>query len=702
MAVAALLVGCHTQQNFPGTAHGPASAAVQLQLFEPPSSLFDDRPTLTDLSSLNGEPAGAHGFVRPSLGHFIDDRGSRLRFFGVNLSGIACLPDRDTAVRLARHFRKLGFNAVRLHGLDVPGVLLAEDGQIAPDALAQLDHFTAALKAEGLYFSLELHANGGYAGLAGEAQQRFPRGQVLDRFHTPFLAAQRDFARRLLSHQNAETQLEYRSEPALLYVELNHEDTIFPSSVGDPDELPAEFRAELFKGYAAWLAQRTAEGLRAPGPADEEAKAELPTFRGSASSAADYAQYLREIEERSVRSLTQFVRGELGLRSMLINSQASFGGLPGLLREAELSDFIDAHGIWSQKDWTQINSHDAGALGRLATYRVFGKPFVVSEYAIAAPSASAAEMFPLLMAIAGLQDWDAVFAFAYADQKREYQPTRINGVFDLAGHPAKLAFLSTAALAFRRGLVAPAQGRVELSVPQQPSPLPWTEDALANLFRAAAPELGVPESALYQPSRAAEEIGKVPRKGERPTIPAPVAALRQIGVSFRTGSGDVIADHPAHLGGAPSSDTGELLWEPDGEHARFTIDAPALKAVCGTVSNSVLEFNDVRFEFGSFAPGFACASLLSLDGTPIASARRLLFSVSGLAQNGRSMQASTPSEVALAQYVPVAVVLPRARWQAAALDAAGAATRSLPVESGAESKIATAYQGAALSYAFTR
>ena len=70
--------------------------------------------------------------MHPSLGHFVDDRGSRLRFFGVNLSGIACLPDRDTALRLARHFRKLGFNAVRLHGLDGPGVLLTADGQIAP------------------------------------------------------------------------------------------------------------------------------------------------------------------------------------------------------------------------------------------------------------------------------------------------------------------------------------------------------------------------------------------------------------------------------------------------------------------------------------------------------------------------------------------------------------------------------------------
>jgi hypothetical protein len=628
---------------------------------------LDDQPASIDLSSLNAEPAGTHGFVRASLGHFVDDRGSRLRFFGVNLSAAACLPERETALRLARHLRKLGFNAVRLHALDAPGVLLGADGQILPEALAALDHFTAALKAEGLYFSLGLHASSGYPGLSEEAKRRFPEGKVLDRFHVPFLDAQRDFALRLLRHLNPETQLEYRAEPALLYVELSHEDTLFPSSTGSPDDLPAEYLAELAKGYAPWIAERTAEGLRAPGPADEEARAELPTFHGSAAARADYAQYLRQRERQSVLALAKFIRGELGLRSMLLSSQVSFGGLAGVLREAEVSDFIDAHGYWSIQDRSQINAPDAGALGRLASYRVFGKPFMVSEYGAAAPSDYAAEMFPLLIGIAGLQDWDAVFAFAYADRKREYEPARINGVFDLAGHPAKLAFLSTAAAAFRRGLVAPAQSRVELSVPEQPNTLPYSEDALPSLWR----EHGVPLT---------------------------VVAMRQLGITLRTGSGEVTASYAQPVSGVLGSDTGELLWDAHGSHARFSIDAPGLKAVCGFLSSSTLDFRGVSFEFGNFAPGFACATLLSQDDGPIESARRLLFSVSGLAQNARRAQ----TEVALAQYVPISVTLPRGAWHADALDAAGKPTHSLAVVNAGQSKVSTAYRGAALAYAFTR
>ena len=678
LAASALLLGCHTQQNFPGTASNPAAARTELQLFEPPSSPLDAGNTLTDLSALNAEPAGTHGFVRASLGHFVDDRGSRLRFFGVNLSGIACLPERDTAPRLARHFRKLGFNAVRLHSLDSPGVLLAADGQIVPEALAQLDHFTAALKAEGIYFSLGLHAASGYPGLDAETQRRFPQGKVLDRFHAPFLAAQRDFARRLLSHQNPETQLPYRAEPALLYVELNHEDTIFPSSAGSPDDVPADFRAELARGYAPWISERTAEGLRVPLPADEEAKAELPTFHDSPAARADYAQYLRAAERNSVLSLAKFVRAELGLRSMLVGSQVSFGGLAGVLREAEVSDFIDAHGYWSVQDQSQINAPDLGALGKLASYRVFGKPFVVSEYASTAPNDHAAEMFPLLVGIAGLQDWDALFAFAYADHKRDYEPGRINGAFDLAGHPAKLAFLSTAAAAFRRGLVAPSQSRVELSVPEQPSALPYAEDALPTLW---------------------SEHG----------VPLAMAGIRQLGIALRAGGGDVSGSYASRLGGTLGSDTGELLWDARGAHARFSIDAPALKAVCGFISNSALAFSGVRFEFGNFSPGFACASLLSLDDGPIAGARRLLLAVSGLAQNAHPAQPHAPTGgapfgagPALAQYVPLTVTLPRAAWHADALDAAGKPTHAVAFVNAAESKLSTTYRGAALSYAFTR
>jgi hypothetical protein len=687
----ASMVGCHAEQKFPALApHAVVSPAPEF--FEQTPSGLDDKKTITDLSFLNSEPAGTHGFVRADQGHFVDDRGSRLRFFGINLTGIACLPDHDTATRLARHFRKLGFNAVRLHALDAPGGVLGSDGQLVPEALDRLDFFTSELAREGLYFSLSLHTEGVYPGLDSETLGHFPGGRVLDRFHTPFLAAQQAFARSLLGHQSSFTHRSYSAEPALLYVELNSEDTIFPSWAGSPDDAPASYRAELAQEYAPWLKERTAEGLRAPGPALEEAAGALPTFHDSAGARADYAQFLRATERSTVNKLAAFIRHDLGLHSMLINSQASFGGLAGVLREAEVSDFVDVHGYWdppradgnaSTPHWSiqntsQVTAPDAGTLGVMASYRVFGKPFTVSEYASPAPNDYAAEAFPLLVGVAGLQDWDAVFAFAYADQKRDYEPTRINGVFDMAGHPSKLAFVTMAAVAFRRGLVAPGQGRVELSVPEQPSALPYAENALPNLWSAN----GVPQTA---------------------------AVLRQLGISIRSGSGDISASYALHVNGALGSDTGELLWDNEGAHARFSIDAPALKLVCGTVANSLLKFNGVSFEFHDFSPGFACASLLALDLQPIASARRLLLTVIGRAQNAHRAQTRDTGVVgplgagpALAQFVPITITLPRDAWHSDALDATGAPSHSQAVVTAADSKLSTSFEGSAISYSITR
>jgi hypothetical protein len=663
-----------------------------MELFEVAPSGLDDTTTVTDLSSLNREPAGAHGFVRAELGHFVDDRGTRLRIFGINLTGIACFPDHEVADRLARHFKKLGFNAVRLQALDGAHGILEGNGALASDALEKLDYFTAALKAQGLYFAFGLHAQSGYPGLEGEARARFPEGKVLDRFHRPFLDAQRDFARRLLSHENARSHLAYNAEPALLYVELNDEDTIFPSWAGGPDDAPASYRAELARDYSPWLAQRTAEGFRAPGPALEEAKGELPTFQGSPSSRADYAEFLRATERSNVKQLMTFIRDDLKLHSMLIDTQVSFGGLAGVLREAELSDFIDVHGYWdhprsddSAKDrhWSiqntpQVSAIDGGTLGVMASYRVFGKPFSVSEYASAAPNEYAAEMFPLLVGIAGLQDWDAIFAFAYADQKRDYEPTRINGVFDIAGHPAKLAFVTAAASAFRRGLVAPGTSRVELFVPKDPTPLPFAENALPSLWSSNG-------------------------------VPGTAAALRQVGITLREGSGAVTASYALHVSGALGSDSGELYWEPEGQHPRFSVDAPSLKLVCGMLAQSALKFGGVSLEFADFAAGFACVSLIALDDHPVLESRRLLFTVVGRAENAHRPKSADKTNVtalgdgpALAQFVPVTLTLPRDNWRAAALDTSGASVHSVPVVTTTDSKLTTAFQGAALSYAITR
>lgn len=178
---------------------------------------------------------------------------------------------------------------------------------------------------------------------------------------------------------------------------------------------------------------------------------------------------------------------------------------------------------------------------------------------------------------------------------------------------------------------------------------------------------------------------------------------------MRDGPGAVTASYALHVSGALGSDSGELYWEPEGPHPRFSIDAPALKLVCGTVAESVLKFGGVSLQFDDFAVGFGCASLLALDEQPIATSRRLLFTVAGRAENAHRPKTADKTSVgplgegpALAQYVPVTLSLPRGAWRAEALDAGGAPAHAVPVITTSESKLTTALQGAALSYSITR
>ena len=68
--------------------------------------------------SLNDAPAGSRGFIRAGGGHFVDEAGTRVRFFGVDCTATACFPTHEVATRAAAHFRRLGVNLVRFHFMD--------------------------------------------------------------------------------------------------------------------------------------------------------------------------------------------------------------------------------------------------------------------------------------------------------------------------------------------------------------------------------------------------------------------------------------------------------------------------------------------------------------------------------------------------------------------------------------------------------
>jgi hypothetical protein len=133
----------------------------------------------------------------------------------------------------------------------------------------------------------------------------------------------------------------------------------------------------------------------------------------------------------------------------------------GTLSQSKM-DFVDAHAYWDHPqfpkgDWSTTNwliknkpmvDDPAGSpLWALAATRVAGKPFTITEYNHSAPNEWEAETIPMIATYAALQDWDAVFLFAYSHND-QFEKSHANGFFDIEGNWTKMAAMPLAARIF--------------------------------------------------------------------------------------------------------------------------------------------------------------------------------------------------------------------------------------------------------------
>src|SRR5260370_11111377 len=229
-------------------------------------------------------------------------------------------------------------------------------------------------------------------------------------------------------------------------------------------------------------------------------------------------------------------------------------------------DAVDTHAYWQHPqfpgrpwdadNWTVGNSsmvNDAGGTLRgLALRRVLGKPHCVTEYNHAAPNTFGSEGFLLLAAYGALQDWDAIYAFAYEHSGR-WDARHIQGFFDIAQHPTKMATLPAAVALFLRGDVRPADKQIVVGLPK--------DREMALLLRSHAWEL--------------VHAGQL-------TLPREAALVHRIAIATEGMSQDARRALKILSPARYASDTGELLWNlSERKHGVVTIDTLRSKAVIG-------------------------------------------------------------------------------------------------------------------------
>ncbi len=209
------------------------------------------------------------GPVRSDNGQFmVGDK--RIRFWGVNITGSSSFPTRTDADNVAARLAKFGVNIVRFHhmennwgGRSLLDYSAGGSQTFNADSLDRLDYFIWRLKTHGIYTNINLMTSREF--LPGDGlpesilELDWKQRQVLGMIMPEVRALEKEFARRLLTHVNPYTKLSYAQDPAVAFVEINNENSLFQQYLdGSIDVWPEDLTSILRQQWNVWLTSRHA------------------------------------------------------------------------------------------------------------------------------------------------------------------------------------------------------------------------------------------------------------------------------------------------------------------------------------------------------------------------------------------------------------------------------------------------------------
>lgn len=406
-----------------------------------------DDGSILDFSSLNDAPAGKYGRIINKDGHFVyEGTGERIKLIGTNLCYTANYLEKEEADKIAAHFQKMGYNAVRFHHTDVHIRKGSWNSRISDDIdpawLDKLDYMFAAMKKAGMYITIDLFT-----------QRRFGKGEIaginkdivgdikkLVPIHEPAFDAWKKLVVKWMNHINPYTGIAWKDDPALVFVCPVNEDSIFSSWSG----IAKQF---YLKRFSEWKKAKNLTS-KIDNPAND------PLF----------AQFLIEVKMKSNKKIEVFLK-ELGLKAMITGS--NWWDTMAQTFTRNQFDLVDNHQYSDHpQPWTLPSKYNqkSNLKGNysymvpimMAPTRIFGKPFTVTEYNYCSPNKYRAEGGALMGGYAALQDWDALYRFAWAHDKKRVNDNLSMFGFDMSSDPLNQLTERQIILMFRRGDVSPA------------------------------------------------------------------------------------------------------------------------------------------------------------------------------------------------------------------------------------------------------
>lgn len=221
--------------------------------------------TPLDMSYMLDAPAGKHGAIRINGEELVFEDGTPLNFWGITVVSRAMFPNYDEAEKIADRIAQLGFNAVRFHaphfatdtkgGIDLLGSSTRRSDGVSELYMDRLCYFMAELGKRGIYFGMDLITSG----LTWKNNNYQDDGK-LDHstrgpnfFDEETIKLQNKMAENYLSYKNPYTGTTIGTDPALAFVSLYNETSIFMVKNFDSWEY---YYPKMKKLYNDWLCQK--------------------------------------------------------------------------------------------------------------------------------------------------------------------------------------------------------------------------------------------------------------------------------------------------------------------------------------------------------------------------------------------------------------------------------------------------------------
>ncbi len=590
-----------------------------------------------------------------------------IRFWGTNIGGAGAFPDtHEEADMIADSIAAAGFNIVRVHNIDGtnrPNIFgnAASGKQLDSAQMDKLCYLLYAFKQRGIYYFIDQTC-----GRQVFADDNLPDAQYLTSgfkgvcyYDEDIITILEDYSQMYLSYVNPYTGMALKDDPAMACIDLNNENLLFSFDFDsirgsryytELKEMYNQWLVDKYetrsKLYIAWLKpddymRKALEGSEDPTKGTVEI-----TNNGSMivngknvtytpARYIDEMKFIGEIMQKYFERRTAHLRA-LGVRCAITGNTCWGDVMPEIWYANSKTDFIDTHLYWSHRadgenlltPGTRFNTNNRytdavsgenitgvtsnltadglGFVGQMATNRVYGMPYTISEWKECPSNPYLAEGPLLVAAYGSMQGWNPL-DFIFEAKTNLFTQIKNGGeicltdVFASAENPVLRAMYPSVAAMFLRKDV---------------------KEAESGYYYNYADESEIYFAGMKDGNRVWQGRHLFPELGNYGLIGKTGVSFGRDNISDSAVKG--AADAATNGDKIYTSQTGELVT--DLKNGIFQMNTDKSQAVCGFIGGQKMSLNQADVTVDN---EFATVILTALSNSNLADSEKLLLTMVG-------------------------------------------------------------------------